>query len=167
MKCPQNLYWNHTIHWEIFCEMTWGDTLHCKVSNNIPLAKQFYVFVIINQSHFQDNCSSYEKYFLFVSSIFPWWPPFHPCPNFSQFLLHPFPHISSILSPPTVHLISSFLNSSRWLIKAKSYQSDTPMQNKKPTFRHHILPSPSQCLSHIYDLHNYPIHCIFVFNSTQ
>jgi hypothetical protein len=101
MKCPQNLYSNHSIHYEIFCEMTWGDTLQCKVPNNISLAEQFYVYVIIHRWHFHDNGSPYWKTFLFVSSIFPWRLPFHPCPNFSQFLFYPFPHISSVLSPPS------------------------------------------------------------------
>ena len=89
-----------------------------------------------------------KKTFLFASSIFPWRLPFNLCRNFSQFLLHPFPHISSVLSPPplpqTVHLTSSFLNSSWWLTTMNSYQSNTPIQNKKPTFRHHVRPSPSQ-----------------------
>ena len=139
MKCPQNLYWNQSIHYEIFCEMTRGDTLRCKFSNNISLAEQFYVYVIINRWHFHDNGSSYEKDFsicLFnlpmkislpsISQLFP-----------SSVASLPSHQLCSVTPLPshTVHLTSSFLNSSWWLITMNSYQSNTPIQNKKANFQ--------------------------------
>jgi hypothetical protein len=174
MKCSQNLHWNHSIHYEIFCEMTWGDTLHCTVSNNISLAKRFSVYVIINCWHFHENDLSYETVFsicLFdlpvktslssMSQLFPI--PFASLPSHQLCFVTPPP------SSHTAHLTSPFLNSSWWLITMKSYQSHTPIQNKEPTFRHHVHPSVSITVSvpHSWSAQLSFSHRSFTFNSNK
>jgi hypothetical protein len=155
-----NILWND-LRW--YCTLQFPITFH--LQDNFTFMLSSTGDISVRMIH------PVKKSCLFASSTFPRRLPFHPCPNFSSFLLHPFPHISSVLSPPPlphrsfnifVFKFFTMTDYSEVLSIAHTYteQKDN-FQTPRPSVRLH------QCLSRIHDLYNYPIHCIFVFNSVK
>lgn len=67
----------------------------------------------------------------------------------------------------TVHSTPSFWNSPLWLVIMKSYHKIGRINTEQRANCWTQFLSPSQYLSYIYDQHNYPIHCSFIFNNTK